>query len=600
MGIIDDDIVAVREASDIVAVVTQYTQLKRVGRRFTGLCPFHSEKSPSFSVNGEQGLYYCFGCQAKGDIITFVREIEHLDFVGAVEMLAAKAGITLRYTDQNESESRKRRNQLVAAMEKAVDWYHERLMTGADAGAARGYLRSRGFTRDTVEAYRLGWAPDDWDQLVTALKLPDDIVKDSGLGFRNRRGRQQDSFRGRVLFPIFDVNGDPVAFGGRIMPGAEGPKYINSHETPIYTKSRVLYGLNWAKASIVRSDEVIICEGYTDVIAFAEAGLDRAVATCGTALTESHVQVLRKYAHRVVLAFDADSAGQAAAERFYEWERKFEIDVAVAALPRGVDPADLARTDPTALEAAVTGARPFLGFRLDRVLGAADLSTLEGRARGAEHALTVISEHPSDLVRDQYLMAVADRCRIDVARLREGVIGVQAAPRPTQGARRRDGEVARNDTRSGASSTRRQRDTPALEALRLAIHRRDEIIHLLDPCLFDDELYLAALDALTAHPNARNAIESVDPVTADLLQRAAVEDSEADPLDVVSRLVTEATRRAIADLDAAARQAPDPLPYAEITGWLSLRLMEMGEPATEPEAQERLLAWLRQRAVGEL
>lgn len=595
MGIMDEDVVAVREASDIVAVISQYTQLKRVGRRFSGLCPFHSEKSPSFSVNGEQGLYYCFGCQAKGDIITFVREIEHTDFVGAVEMLAGKAGITLRYTDQNEGESRKRKARLVEAVGRAVDWYHDRLMTGADAGPARSYLRSRGFTKETVERYRLGWAPDDWDQLVTALKLPDDVVKDAGLGFRNRRGRQQDSFRGRVLFPIFDANGDAVAFGGRILPGHEGAKYINSHETPIYSKSRVLYGLNWAKAEIVRADEVIICEGYTDVIAFSEAGLGRAVATCGTALTESHVQILRKYARRVVLAFDADAAGQNAAERFYEWERRFEVDVAVAALPRGVDPADLAREDPAALEKAVVDARSFLGFRLERVLGAADLSSPEGRARGAEAALAVIAEHPSDLVRDQYLMTVADRCRIDIERLRAGV----ATPRPESSRRQDD----RRPEPSGGSVVARRaptrRNTPALEALRLAIHRRDEIVHLLDPCLFDDELHRAALDVLAAGPDLRSAIDDADPETADLLQRTAVEESEADPLDVVGRLVTEAAQRALADLDAEARQAPDPLPYSQITGWLRLRIIEMREPATEPEAREALLAWLRQRAIGE-
>jgi DNA primase len=195
------------------------------------------------------------------------------------------------------------------------------------------------------------------------------VLRDAGLGFVNRRARQQDAFRARVLFPIFDAGGDPVAFGGRILPGAEGAKYINSHESPIYAKSRVLYGLNWAKADIVNADEVVICEGYTDVIAFAEAGVRRAVATCGTALTESHVQVLRKYARRVVLAFDADNAGQAAAERFYEWEQRststWRWPPSRRSRPRRARP-----RDPSALAAAVVGARPFLAFRLDRVLAA--------------------------------------------------------------------------------------------------------------------------------------------------------------------------------------------------------------------------------------
>jgi DNA primase len=588
VGIRDEDVTAVRDAADLVAIVGQYTQLKRVGRSHTGLCPFHSEKSPSFSVNGEKGFFYCFGCQAKGDVITFVRDIEHLDFVGAVEWLAGKTGITLRYTDENESENRKRRARLTDAVSHAVDWYHDRLMTGADGGAARSYLRSRGFTKDMVERYRLGWAPDDWDQLAKALKLPDDILRDAGLGFVNRRGRQQDAFRARVLFPIFDVGGEPVAFGGRVLPGAEGAKYINSHESPIYAKSRVLYGLNWAKADIVAADEVVVCEGYTDVIAFAEAGVPRAVATCGTALTESHVQVLRKFARRVVLAFDADSAGQAAAERFYEWEQRFEIDVAVAALPSGIDPGELGRKDPDALRATVAEARPFLGFRLDRVLDAADLSRPEGRARAAEAALDVVGQHPSPLVRDQYLMTVADRCRIDVDQLRDEL------RRP-----RRPRDAARPQRQQQPPTPVRFRDTPAIEALRVLVHRPDEIVELLDEALFDDDAQVAALRAIVQSDDVRQAIDGADPATADLLQRIVVQESEADAFDVATRLVEEATRRAIAELDSEIRLADDPLVYAPTHRWLKERLMELRDEHVERSAFDQLLAWHRQRAIGE-
>jgi DNA primase len=394
MGIVDEDVVRVRDSSDIVAVVTQHTALRKVGQRFQGLCPFHAEKSPSFSVNAEQNLYYCFGCQAKGDVITFVRETEHLDFVGAVEYLANKAGVTLRYTDKVEGESRKKKARLTAALAKAVEWYHERLLSSDDAATARGYLRSRGLDGDQVREYKIGWAPDTWDSLSKALRLPDDVWQESGLGRLNRRGGQYDWFRGRVLFPIFDVQGEPVGFGGRVMPGGEGAKYINSFESAVYAKSKVLYGLNWMKPAIVEADEAIVCEGYTDVIGFATAGLPRAVATCGTALTEEHVRTLKRFAGRIAIAFDADAAGQAAAERFYEWERSYDIELVVADLPVGVDPADLARTDPPALRKAVEHAVPFLGFRVDRVLGQADLSSPERRARAAEAALAVIAEHP--------------------------------------------------------------------------------------------------------------------------------------------------------------------------------------------------------------
>ncbi|MER3453444.1 MAG: DNA primase, partial [Acidimicrobiia bacterium] len=345
MGIVDEDVARVRAAADLVAIASEHIALKRVGRRFVGLCPFHAEKTPSFSINAELGLYYCFGCGAKGDVITFVRDVEHLDFVGAVEHLAAKTGIALRYDDAVSTRERERRARLVEAMRAAVAWYHRRLLEAPDAGPARAYLRSRGYDRTVVERFKLGWAPEEWDALARALRLPDDVLRDTGLGYLNRAGRQLDAFRGRVMFPIFDVRGDPVAFGGRTLTG-EGPKYKNSPETPLYVKSRTLYGLNWAKSEIVAAGEVIVCEGYTDVIGFALAGVPHAVATCGTALADEHFRILKNFARRIVLAFDADAAGQAAAERFYEWERRYELDIAVAELPAGHDPADLAQRDP--------------------------------------------------------------------------------------------------------------------------------------------------------------------------------------------------------------------------------------------------------------
>ncbi|MGH9151862.1 MAG: DNA primase, partial [Acidimicrobiales bacterium] len=419
MGIVEEDVARVRAATDFVEVASEHVALKRVGRRWVGLCPFHAEKTASFSVNAELGLYHCFGCQAKGDVITFLREVDHLDFVEAVERLAARAGIELRYDEAREGRDRQRRSRLIEAVEAAVEWYHQRLLTAADAAPARAYLRSRGYDGDVVRAFRLGWAPTEWDALARALRLPDDVLRDTGLGIVNRRGRQQDSFRRRVMFPILDAAGKAVAFGGRALPGDDGPKYKNSPETPIYSKSRTLYGLNWAKGEVVSTGEVVVCEGYTDVIGLAGAGVRRAVATCGTALADEHFRMLKNFARRIVLAYDADAAGQAAAERFYEWERRYEVDLLVASLPAGSDPADLARQDPDGLRAAVADAKPFLRFRVDRVLGKGDLHTSDGRARAAEAAMAVIAEHPSELVRDQYLMDVSGYCRVDPERLRD-------------------------------------------------------------------------------------------------------------------------------------------------------------------------------------
>ena len=195
MGILDEDIGRVRESTDIVAVISQYTQLKRVGQRWTGLCPFHNEKSPSFSVNSSEGLYHCFGCKASGDAITFLREKEGLDFVGAVEMLANKAGITLRYTDHDEGEGRKHHARLFEVTEAAANWYHERLKTAPDAAAARSYLRGRGFTAEEVAHYRIGWAPDGWDLMVKALKIPQADLEGSGLGMKNKAGRRSQEGR---------------------------------------------------------------------------------------------------------------------------------------------------------------------------------------------------------------------------------------------------------------------------------------------------------------------------------------------------------------------------------------------------------------------
>jgi DNA primase len=574
VGIIDEDVARVRAATDFVALASEHMALKKSGRNWQGLCPFHPEKTPSFNINAEEGLYYCFGCAAKGDVITFVREIEHLEFVEAVERLATRANIQLHYDNERTGADRKNRQRLLDAMEQAVEWYHQRLLTAPDAGKARAYLKSRGYGGDVARAFKLGWAPDDWDELARALSLPEEVLRDSGLGFINRRGRQQDAFRGRIMFPIFDAGGHCVAFGGRILPGGEGPKYKNSPETPIYSKRRVLYGLNWAKTDIVERGETVVCEGYTDVIGFFQAGIPRAVATCGTALADEHVRLLKNFAPKVILAYDADAAGQAAAERFYEWEQKEKIDIAVAALPPGADPGDVAAKDPEALKAAVEGARPFLAFRLERVLGHGDLRSPEGRARAAAEALAVISEHPNEWVRDQYVMEVADRTRIDADRLRAGIGNAKAAVRAPLAARRKDPPPS-----------------PEREALLLAVLRPGEVAHRLEDVLFVDDVNVAAYQALVGAATLHEAIEAATPEAAALLMRLAVEETTAEPDDVMALLVRAAAHRVIAELEAEAR-ATGSLEFAPTIGWLKQGIADLDEPSTRVEAESRLLPWL--------
>ena len=615
MGIVDEDIARVRAATDITAIIGEQVALRRVGNRLTGLCPFHSEKSPSFSVNAAEGLYYCFGCQARGDAITFVRETQHLDFAAAVEYLAGRCGVQLRYDDPGAARQHHRRAELTAAMEAAVEWFHARL-NAPDGGAARHYLRSRGYDSSTVRQFKLGWAPDEWDALSRSIGFPADVLKDCGLGFRSGAGRQMDAFRGRVMLPIFDAGGKPVAFGGRILPGAEGPKYKNSQEGPLYSKRRILYGLNWAKADVVRAGEVIVCEGYTDVIAFHRAGIPRAVATCGTALADEHMALLKNFARRIILAYDADAAGQGAAERFYAWEQKLELDISVLALPAGEDPGSA--TAP-ALVAAVEHARPFLGFRIDRVLAAADPTTAEGRARATDHALEAIAGHPNDLVRDQYVMQVADWARLPPDRVRERLNEILRNPPAPAGAGRsrpgrrpgggRPGAPVRGErgpahheaVPSEGSSSEWESEPPPppalpepsgveAEALRLAVHRPQDMATRLEPILFDDPAYREAFTALLEASTLQDAIEAATPPAAHLLLRLAVE--EPDPSveldDVVAMLVRAAALRQLGSIEAEARARQEVVNLA----WATERIQALGDPNRRVDAAGQLVAWL--------
>ncbi|MBT8207447.1 MAG: DNA primase, partial [Acidimicrobiia bacterium] len=542
MGIVDEDVERVRQQTDIVKLISEHTQLKRVGRRWSGLCPFHTEKTGSFSVNAEEGLYHCFGCKKSGDAITFVRELEHTDFPGAIEYLARKAGIALRYTDANEGAARSRKKQLMDHVGKAADIYHE-LLNGTDVEAnnARGYLRSRGFTSEMVKHFKVGYAPDTWDALAKRLKVNDKDLVDSGLGKINSIGKQMDWQRGRIVFPVYDEKGDAVGFGGRIMPGGEGAKYINSQECLVYSKSRVLYGLNWAKEHIVASGEAIICEGYTDVIGFGRVGINTAVATCGTALTDDHLKLLKRFTNRIVLAFDADDAGKAAADRVYEWEQKYEIEVMVADLPQGVDPDDLSREDPERLKAAVTDALSFLEFRIDRVLARHSMDSIEHRARAAEDALRLVGEHPNALVRDQYIMNIADRTRIDAERLRE----MLRAPSSSR---------SRNTRSSDQVVVQRASDNVEDQALQLFIAGEEQISALLSDGLFVTPYRREIFQSLRDTASVREAIDMLGADEAHLLtQIAASPDDDLDGPAVASRLLGKAAERLARELEAEDR-----------------------------------------------
>jgi DNA primase len=347
--------------------------------------------------------------------------------------------------------------------------------------------------------------------------------------------------------------------------------------------------LNWAKEEVSRMDEVIVCEGYTDVIAFFGAGMPRAVATCGTALADEHFRILKNFATRIVLAYDADAAGQNAASRFYEWEQKYEVEVAVLTLPAGTDPGDLGRTDPEALQAAVKEARPFLEFRLDRVLGRGDLATPEGRARAAEEALAVIAEHPKDFVRDQYLMKVSGPTRLQEDRLRHHLASILEGD---AGSRSRNQTIERASTSGGA--TRGRHGGPELEALRLAVHQPDAVADRLEGVLFSDEVNFAAFAALCTAATLEEAIGAARPDAAALLQRLAVEEAEADADDVLRLLVANAAQRSLSILQSEARNSDEPTEYSATIAWLKHTTEQLWDDATSLGAAEQLVPWLVQ------
>ena len=286
----------------------------------------------------------------------------------------------------------------------AVEFYTQRLKSGSDAGAARSYLRGRGYDGDVVDQFSLGYSPNEWEELVKHLRskgINDDSMIRAGLASRSRKGGLIDRFRGRVMFPIFDVRGDAVGFGARILEG-DGPKYLNSSESPIYHKSRLLYGLNWAKSDIVRKDTSVVVEGYTDVIAMHLAGMPIAVATCGTALGEDHLDLLRRFSERVVFAFDADEAGAGAALRGFDRSVPGDLDLRVAVLPDGKDPADVvADGDVDKLRVAVDESRPLLAFRIESELAKYNLTEPEARSKAVRAAGEIIGLHPDPVARHE-------------------------------------------------------------------------------------------------------------------------------------------------------------------------------------------------------
>ncbi len=415
MAIPQEFIAQLRDVSNITDVIGSYVQLKRSGRMWKGLCPFHSEKTPSFTVFPDTASYYCFGCQSGGDVITFIRNIERLDYVEAVRFLAGKAGLDMpedgAYDGLAEAKRRMRE-----ANREAARFFHKQLYTPAGAQAL-AYLRSRGLTDETIVHFGLGWSPDSWDALskhLTKLGFRSDEIISANLGMQNRYGGLTDRFRNRVMFPIIDLQGSVIAFGGRTMEKDHGgKKYLNTSDTLIYKKTNNLYGMNWAKNA--KSDTLVVTEGFMDVIAMWQAGIDNVVASQGTAFTAEQARLVARYAKRVVLAQDGDEAGQNAIRRSIPVIKATGVDVRVLAIPENLDPDEyIKKYGVDRMRKILDECASDIDYTIDRVRVRHNLASDDGKLQFLKEICPVLAEL-STLEREVYAGRIANDLGIDKA-----------------------------------------------------------------------------------------------------------------------------------------------------------------------------------------
>jgi DNA primase len=412
-----DSIDRLRDAIDMVGLVGAKTDLRRVGSRWTGLCPFHDERSPSFSVNAEEKLFYCFGCQAKGDAFGFVEQSEGLDFREAVELLADRYGVEMQLENEDpQAEQRRRRKErLMQLVDRTADFYAKFLWESQEAGAAREYLSGRGLGEDVLREFRVGYAPSAWDRVIVGAQRdgfgPPELVG-AGLAQRGRDGGGlYDSFRGRIMFPLADARGRVLGFGARAMGEGRGPKYLNTSENDVYHKGRQLFGIHLARQHAAKSGRIVVVEGYTDVLAMHQAGMRDSVAIMGTALTAEQMAVLSQAAPVVLLALDADRSGQEAMLRAARLAQDRGVELRAVEMPEGTDPADiLAAGGSEGFVKRLDEALAMIQFQVRRVLADADLGTPTGRDKALEEARSLLAATPEGTpMHRELIREIADR-----------------------------------------------------------------------------------------------------------------------------------------------------------------------------------------------
>jgi DNA primase len=412
----------VKQQADIVRVIGEYVQLKKAGQNFRGLCPFHSEKSPSFNVHPTKQIYHCFGCGVGGDVFKFVMEMEKCSFPESIRVVAEKCGIAVPQPRERSPEERKENQQRAALVEMhrvAQTFFTKQLEGTAEGKVARAYLEDRGLEKTAIDQFGIGYAPSGGDLLLRSLKqkYPEMLLVESGLVSRDQSGRLFDRFRRRITFPIANESGKIVAFGCRAL-GDDMPKYLNSPETPIYSKSNVLYHLDRAKEALRRSDFAVLVEGYMDAIAVARAGISNVVASCGTSLAEPQIKLLARFTRRVIVNYDPDTAGQTATERSISLLLEQDFEVRVLALPGKADPDKFIREQGAdAYIKVLKEAPPYVDYLIARARRM-DLTTGEGKRSAVNFLLPYVQKIPNRLLRSEWATRISQQLRLDEPVLR--------------------------------------------------------------------------------------------------------------------------------------------------------------------------------------
>ena len=417
----------IKSRLDVVDVIREYVPLKNAGSNWRGLCPFHRENSPSFMVSSEKQIWHCFGCGKGGDVISFIKEIEGIEFIEALRILAKKAGVELKSFSQKTNS---KNNRLLDILDLSAKYFHKSLLESKEAEAARQYLNDRRLTGETIEDWLIGYSPESWERLLEFLKsrgFSDEEIFLSGMSIkRERMSGYYSRFRGRIMFPINDLNGNVVGFSARVLPGGDEKmgKYINSPQTPVYDKSRIIFGLDKAKFFIKSEDIAILVEGQIDVLTAYQHGFKNIVASSGTALTEAQLNLLKRYSNNISLSFDMDKAGEMAADRGIRTAMKMDMNIKVIEVPNGKDPDECIKNNPEEWRNAVLRAKPMMQYYFDNILKNLDLTKIDHKREAARKILPIINDLGSRIEQDFWLKKLSELISINEFVLRETLLNI--------------------------------------------------------------------------------------------------------------------------------------------------------------------------------